>query len=162
MDLYPSNSLQSDSTNLINSRFLVDLQQTSGMDGARSIITRPSSRIAVFDKNDDVMYIISTDTSNNKEIRRCRFYDEPEPKPEDIFASKAEMKELKGEIDNVQQSIRELTAAITNAVNANTANAAASSNTQFDSGATGGSKKYVSKPKGDIKSSGSYENSISQ
>lgn len=161
MDLYPSNSLQSDSTNLINSRFLVDLQQTSGMDGARSIITRPSSRIAVFDKNDDIVYIISTDTNNNREIRRCRFYDEPEPKPEDIFASKAEMKELKGEIDNVQQSIRELTAVVTNAINTNSSNAAGSE-TQFNSGSGNGSKKYVSKPKGDIKPSGSYENSISQ
>ena len=144
MELYPSNSLQQtpQMTNTINSGYITDLMQTSGMDGARSIITRPSTRIAVFDKEDDIFYIIATD--------------EAEPKPEDIFASKEEIKELKGEIADVQQSIRALTDAVTNAITAN-----ANSNTQSDSGSGGSNKKYVPKPKGENKPNGTYESSVS-
>lgn len=158
MELYPSNSLQQtpQMTNTINSGYITDLMQTSGMDGARSIITRPSTRIAVFDKEDDIFYIIATDVNNTKTIGRYRFYEEAEPKPEDIFASKAEIKELKGEIADVQQSIRALTDAVTNAITAS-----ANSNTQSDSGSGGSNKKYVPKPKGENKPNGTYESSVS-
>lgn len=156
MELYPSNSLQQTPqvTNTINSGFITDLLQTSGMDGARSIVTRPSSRIAVFDKNDDIFYIISTDVNNTKTVGRYRFYEEAEPKPEDIFASKAEIRELKGEIADVQQSIRDLTDAVTNAITANT-------NSQSDTGSGISNKKYVPKPKGENKPNGTYESSVS-
>lgn len=163
MDLFPASSLNptqqiSQPTNTINSGYVTDLQQTSGMAGAHSIVTRPSSRIAVFDKDDDIMYIIATDMNGNKNIGRYRFYAEEEPKPEDIFASKAEIRELKGEIDNVQQSIRELTAAITNAINTGSSN----SDSQFDSGSTGNNKKFVPKSKGENKPNGSFAGSNGQ
>ncbi len=163
MDLFPASSLTTTQqtaqpTNTINSGYVTDLQQTSGMSGASSIVTRPSSRIAVFDKDDDVMYIIATDLNGNKNIGRYRFYAEEEPKPEDIFASKAEIRELKGEMDNVQQSIRELTAAITNALNADTSN----SSSQLDDGSTGSNKKFVPKSKGESKPNGSFANSNGQ
>lgn len=163
MDLFPANSLNTaqqtaQSTNTINSGYVTDLQQTAGMSGASSIVTRPSSRIAVFDKDDDVMYIIATDLNGNKNIGRYRFYAEEEPKPEDIFASKAEIRELKGEMDNVQQSIRELTAAITNALNADASN----SSSQLDNGSAGNNKKFVPKSKGEGKSNGAFTNSNGQ
>lgn len=163
MDLFPASSLNptqpvTQPTNTINSGFITDLQQTSGMVGAGSIVTRPSSRIAVFDRDDDVMYIITTDINGNKNIGRYRFYAEEEPKPEDIFASKAEIRELKGEIDNVQQSIRELTAAITNAINTDSSN----SDSQSDSGSTGNNKKFVPKSKGENKPNGSFTGSNGQ
>ena len=160
MDLYPANSLSTtpvNPVNTINSGFITDLQQTSGMAGAKSIVTRPSTRIPVFDSSDDVFYIISTDINNNKTIGRYRFFAEDEPKPEDIFASKAEIKELKGEIDNVQQSIRDLTKAITNVLGS--ANAADNSDAQFDTGSTNGNKKFISKSKGESKPNGNYASS---
>ena len=167
MDLFPASSLNptqqisqpiSQPTNTINSGFITDLQQTSGMVGAHSIVTRPSSRIAVFDKDDDVMYIITTDINGNKNIGRYRFYAEEEPKPEDLFASKAEIRELKGEIDNVQQSIRELTAAITNAINTDSSN----SDVQSDSGSASNNKKFIPKSKGENKPNGSFTGSNGQ
>jgi len=103
--------------------------------------------MAVFDDSDDLFYIISTDINNNKTIVRYRFYEEPEPKPEDIFASKEEIRELKGEINNVQQSIRDLTNAITNSLN-NSSNA----NAQSYSGSANYVKKHVQRPNGDSRS----------
>lgn len=147
MELYPSNSL--------NTGYITDLQQTSGMDGARAFQTRASCRVAVFDKSDDVFYVIATDLNNNKTITRYRFYEDPEPKPEDIFASKSEINELKGEIDNVQQSIRDLTAAITNAIGSNT-------DSQSNSGSTNGDKKFVPKSKGDNKPNRNFEGTNGQ
>lgn len=159
MDLFPASSLNpTQSTNTINSGYVTDLQQTAGMAGAQSIVTRPSSRIAVFDKDDDIMYIIATDMNGNKNVGRYRFYAEEEPKPEDIFASKAEIRELKGEIDNVQQSIRELTDAITNVINAVPTN----SDSQSDGGSTGNNKKFIPKSKGEGKPNGSFTNSNGQ
>jgi hypothetical protein len=149
MDLYPSSSL--------NAGLITDLPQTVGMNGARAYPTRASSRTAVFDKDDDVFYVIATDLNNNKTIVRYRFFEEPEPKPEDLFASKSEIKELKGEIDNVQQSIRDLTAAITNAINA-----AGQSDIQSESGSTNNNKKFVPKFKGESKPNGTPTNSTGQ
>lgn len=157
MELYPASSLNpTQQTNTINSGYVTDLQQTSGMTGAQSIVTRPSSRIAVFDKDDDIMYIIATDMNGNKNVGRYRFYAEEEPKPEDIFASKAEIRELKGEIDNVQQSIRELTAAITTAINSQ------SVDVQSDSGSASNNKKFIPKPKGYNKSNGTFASTNGQ
>lgn len=156
MDIYPASSLGQvntmNPTNTINSGYVVDLQQTSGMEGARNLKTTLNSRSVAFDSNDDVFYIIRTDMNGSKTINRYRFYEEPEPKPEDIFASKAEIRELKGEIDNVQQSIRELTAAVTTAI----ANGAAESNVQSDSGSAGNNKKFIPKSKGEGKPNGSF------
>lgn len=144
MDLYPASSLNTNPTNIINNGYITDLQQTVGMDGARNFQTRASCRTAVFDKNDDIFYIISTDLNNNKTITRYRFYEEPEPKPEDIFASKSEIKELKGEIDNVQQSIRDLTAAITSAISATNSS---TDDSKHDGRSEEFNKKYVPKNK---------------
>ena len=123
---------------------LNDLQKTKGMIGARSVLTRPSSRIAVFDEDDDIFYIVQTDINNNKNVTRYRFTEEPEPKPEDIFASKEEINELKGEIGDVKQSIRELAATITSAISK-------SSNNEPQSGSDFNAQKSVSKPKGNNK-----------
>lgn len=140
MELYPAGSINGGTATI----FLNDLQRTKGMAGARSIITRPNSRDVAFDEDDDILYIIQTDINNNKTIRRCRFYDEPEPKPEDIFASKDEINELKGEIGDVKQSIRELAATITSTFCKSTDN-------EPQSGSDFNAQKSVSKSKGNNK-----------
>lgn len=140
MDLYPASSLgQGSQATILN-----DLQKTKGMNGARTILTRPSSRIAVFDEEDDIFYIIQTDINNNKTVSRFRFQLEPEPKPEDIFASKEEINELKGEIGDVKYSIRELTAAISTLVGKSTG--------ESKSGTDLNAQESISKPKGNNKS----------
>ena len=125
---------------------LNDLQKTKGMIGARSVLTRPSSRIAVFDEDDDIFYIVQTDINNNKNVTRYRFVEEPEPKPEDIFASKDEINELKGEIGDVKQSIQELVAAIT------------AKSIDPQSGSNSNSQKFVPDAKGKSKSNGYSQN----
>ena len=136
MDIYPTNPL--------NQTLLSDLPKVQGLNGARAVLTRANTRTVVFDDDDDIFYVIYADINNNKNIGRYRFYAEPEPKPEDIFASKEEIRELKGEINNVQQSIRELADAITNSIN--------TSNAQSNSGPVNYSKKHVQRPNGDSRS----------
>ncbi len=54
-----------------------DLPKVKGIESAKMFITMPDSRCAVFDEDDDVFYIIETDSSNFKsKIRRFRFYEE--------------------------------------------------------------------------------------
>lgn len=117
---------------------LSDLPRTKGMDGARSVITRPNTRSVYFDTDDDIFYIVQTDINNNKEITRFRFEEAPEPKPEDIFVSKEEFNVMRGELGDVKQSIQELTAAI---LAANTA----------QPGSNGNNEKSVSNSKGKYK-----------
>lgn len=87
-----------------------DLNFVKGMEGANNWPTRPNSRTVVFDQDDDVMYVIKTDMYNNKDITRKRFYDEPEPKLEDMFVSKQEFVDLKGEIQDVKFAIQQFIA----------------------------------------------------
>lgn len=148
MDLYPSSSLTPNAQ--VNPNTVIyDLQKTNGMAGARMVKTNPSSRVAIFDGDDDVFYIIQTDINNNKTINRYRFYEDPEPKPEDLFASKTEINELKGEISDVQQSIRELTEAITNALNNQNSS---TDNVKSDRRPEEFGKKYVPKNKSEQQS----------
>lgn len=89
----------------------IDNFAVNGAEGVNAFNTQPNQRYALFDNTDDIIYFISTDVNNVKsKARRVRFVDEPEPEPETPFVTKKEFEELKGEIGNVQQSIRELIA----------------------------------------------------
>ena len=54
------------------------LIQVNGMDSARAYPTQPNSRVALFDSNDDVFYVKTTDASNFPTIKRYRFFEESE------------------------------------------------------------------------------------
>lgn len=87
----------------------LDNYGVSGLDGVKSFPAQPNQRYVLFDKDVDYMYFFTTDGANIKsDIRRCQFIDKPVPKPEDIFASKEDLIELKGEICDVKQSIQQL------------------------------------------------------
>ena len=88
-----------------------DLEKAKGYNGAMLHSTKPNSRVAVFDETDDVFYIIKTDINNNKiEMDRYRFYPEPiEDVNDRKYASKEDFNTLKEMIENVQQSVWELT-----------------------------------------------------
>lgn len=142
MNLYPADSIS-------NSPVLYDgYQKVNGMNGAMSLLTRPNSKAPAFDSNDDVFYDIVTDINNNKTVRRFRFFEEPEPKPEDIFASKQEISQLKGELGDVKQSIQSLTELTANIAAAISANATG----EPQSGADLNVQKSVSKSKGNNRS----------
>jgi hypothetical protein len=64
-----------------------------------------------------VFYFVETNENNYKTIKRFRFYEDPIPKPEDNFATKQEMQELRGGLADVQLAIQELTNAIKSANN---------------------------------------------
>lgn len=87
-----------------------DLTKVKGIESARMFPTRPNSRMPVFEEDDDVFYIISTDSANYKTIRRFRFIEEPiEVANESKFVTKEEFNTLKEMITDVQHSIQKLT-----------------------------------------------------
>lgn len=104
MPLYPSTSVNPGSSTLKGP----DLPSVSEINELRQLATQPNARYSYFDANDDVFYIVSTNENNYKTITRYRFYEDPIPKPEDNYATKQEIMDLKGDIANVQQSIQQL------------------------------------------------------
>ena len=85
-----------------------DLPKVKGIESARQFPTQPNSRVAIFDEDDDVFYVIATDASNFKSIRRFRFNEEPiEVAYDNKYVTKEEFNSLKEAIDNVQQLIQQ-------------------------------------------------------
>ena len=103
MPLYPSTSVAAGS-----STKGPDLPQISSVDELQQIPTVPNARYNYFDKNADYLYIVQTNENNYKTIRRFAFYEDPIPKPEDNYATKQEIMDLKGDIADVKQSIQQL------------------------------------------------------
>ena len=89
--------------------------KVNGIEGAKSFITQPNTRVPLFDQNEDYIYIVSTDENGYKNnIVRCKFKIDPIPKPEDVFASKEDLNALKGDISDVKQLIQQFIASATN------------------------------------------------
>lgn len=91
----------------------IDLPRVKGLDRAKAYQTQPNSRVAVFEDDDDIFYVIQTDALGNKtKISRYRFVEEPiENELDTKYASKKEISELKEMLEDVKQSISELAAA---------------------------------------------------
>ena len=84
------------------------LIKVNGLDSARAYPTKPNSRYALFDANDDILYIKTTDASNFPTIERYRFtkeslYDET---TNTRYVTLDEFEKFKKEILDGQQSIR--------------------------------------------------------
>ncbi len=77
-----------------------DLYRVQGMDGAKRFPTRPNSRYALFDADDDVLYIKVTDQNNYPvSLLRFRFTVEEEPVPEvPQYVTMAEFSKFKEEL----------------------------------------------------------------
>ena len=87
-----------------------DLTKVKGIESVKVFPTTPNSRVAVFDSDEDVFYIIQTDAGNFKTIRRFRFNEEPIEAVNDAkYVSKDEFNSLKEMIEDVQHSIQQLT-----------------------------------------------------
>lgn len=84
-----------------------------GIETAKTYPTRANSRMALFDEDDDVFYIVKTDQNGYKpEIRRFRYVEEPIESQNGSYASKEDFNSLKEELGDVKQSIQQLTEAI--------------------------------------------------
>ena len=83
------------------------LIRVNGIDSAKAYQTQPNSTVALFDANDDIMYIKSTDASNFPTIRRFRFIEEPETQVvSEKYVTMSEFQKFKEEILNAKQSVQ--------------------------------------------------------
>ena len=111
MQLFPESSLNQQKPLSISVKG-PDLPSVSDIRELDTLATVPNGRYARFDETDDVFYIVTTNENNYKSLQRFRFYEDPIPKPEDNYATKQEMQELRGGLNDVQLAIQELTNAI--------------------------------------------------
>lgn len=82
------------------------LIRVNGLDSAKAYPTAPNSTVPLFDANEDIMYIKSTDASNFPTIRIFRFTEEQEtPIPVQQYVTLEEFNEFKEEILNGKQFI---------------------------------------------------------
>lgn len=81
------------------------LPKVFGIEGAKGYQLAPSSQVALFDANDDLFYLKSTDASGLASIRTFRFEEVQEPKPEDLYATKAQVAELTAKIDELMGAL---------------------------------------------------------
>lgn len=86
-----------------------NLIRVTGMDGAKAYQMQPNSTVALFDSNEDIMYIKSTDGAGFPTIRTFGFAPIEQPNNQgNDFISRAEFEQFKQEVlDNGKQLISE-------------------------------------------------------
>ena len=83
------------------------LIRVSGIDGARAYQMPPNSTAALFDSNEDVMYIRTTDGAGFPTIRTFVFTEQmPQAVQQGDYVTRKEFEELKEMLTNGQQSVR--------------------------------------------------------
>lgn len=85
------------------------LLRVNGIESAKMYPTSPNSSIALFDENEDVFYLKSTDASNFPTIRKFMFVEvfDQAPKPvETQYVTLEEFNKFKEELLNAKQSVR--------------------------------------------------------
>lgn len=84
------------------------LTRVNGIESARAYPTNPNSTVALFDENEDIMYIKSTDASNFPTIRKFRFIEEKEQLDIDNakYVTMEEFEKFKEEVLNGKQFVR--------------------------------------------------------
>ena len=95
------------STTPVNNQNADQIIKVNGIESARAYPTQPNSMIALFDANDDIFYVKTTDASNYPTIRRFRFVEESEEAARDEkYVTVEEFNKFKEEMLNGQQFIR--------------------------------------------------------
>lgn len=92
------------------------LIQVNGIESAKAYPTTPNSTVALFDTNDDILYIKSTDASNFPTIRKFRFKEESlevQTQPSVQYVTLDEFNKFKEEILNGKQFVSEPTTSTT-------------------------------------------------
>ena len=114
-----------------------DLLSVSGLAGAKAYQTAPDSRYALFDTEDEYVYVKQTDSNNMATYRKFKLIEEPFEEPNAIqngvqYVTKKEFDEFKEEILNAQQFIQESAGATIEPGNSKRANKSNGSNKQCD------------------------------
>ena len=83
------------------------LTQVNGMESAKAYPTAPNSMYALFDSNEDVFYVKTTDASNFPVIKKYRFHEETELVKEEAsqYVTVEEFEKFKKEILDAKQFI---------------------------------------------------------
>ena len=82
------------------------LIKVNGIDSARAYPMLPNSTVVLFDSNDDVFYLKSTDATGFQTIRVFKFAEVKEDTPSNQFVTIDEFNKFKEEVLNGQQHIR--------------------------------------------------------
>ena len=108
MPLYPNSSLSNDT-------IISDLIQVKGADGAKNYPTKLNTRDALWDADENYVYVRKTNAQGQLvSLERYKYEPDPIPTPEDVFVTKNDFNSLKGELSDVKQSIQELISAVGN------------------------------------------------
>lgn len=84
------------------------LIKVKDLDSAKAYPTSPNSSFALFEENDDVMYIKTTDANNFPTIRKFRFTEEPLEVPNSTqYVTIDEFNKFKEEILNAKQFVQQ-------------------------------------------------------
>ena len=88
-----------------------NLIRVNGIDGAKAYQMTPNSTVALFDSNEDIMYVKSTDGAGFPQIRKFKFVEMQESQTQqpvnNDFISREEFENFKKEImSNGKQSVR--------------------------------------------------------
>lgn len=108
--LYPSNNTQIDNLYRPSASPMTmsnQLTQVNGIESAKAYPTAPNSMYALFDSNDDVFYVKTTDASNFPVIKKYRFYEETEPVKEEAskYVTVEEFEKFKKEMLDAKQFV---------------------------------------------------------
>lgn len=93
---------------MYNQNNVQSLIRVNGIEGAKAYQMYPNSTVALFDNNDDIMYIKITDGANFPSIRKFAFTEVQDNTPvqkEQDYVTRTEFEQLKEELLNGKQSI---------------------------------------------------------
>lgn len=93
---------------MYNQNNVQNLIRVNGIEGAKAYQMYPNSTVALFDNNDDIMYIKTTDGANFPSIRKFAFTEVQDNTPaqkEQDYVTRTEFEQLKEELLNGKQSI---------------------------------------------------------
>ena len=83
------------------------LTRVNGIDSAKAFPTVANAMYALFDENDDILYIKQTDASNYPTLKRYRFVlEEEKPVVAPRYVTVEEFNKFKEELLNAKQSVR--------------------------------------------------------
>lgn len=105
--IYPTNQgLNWTPPPIISSQSSQQLPKVNGLESAKAYQTQPNSQVALFDANEDIMYIKTTDASNFPTIRIFKFSEVTETDIKDErYLTIDEFNKFKEELLNGKQSV---------------------------------------------------------
>ena len=92
----------------------MQLNKVNGLEGAKAFQMNPNSQAALFDLNEDIFYLKTTDSAGYPMIDIYEFKKrEPKAEPKADYVTREEFEELRGMILNGKQHLQKRTAKLT-------------------------------------------------